>query len=210
MPSFSLTLHHFTARLLWTTIAATIAIGLCAGAASAAATASLSGSALAGAAAECADADLEASDAATAERLSKAAACLVNKERTRRGIRKLRYNDQLERSSLWQNDDMIRFGYFAHDRAGGPSFQRRITRFGYGKGSRGVSLGENIAWSTAYGGTAREIVALWMDSPGHRANILRRKFKEQGMSVVYATDGTGDYQDAGPYVVFTNQFGTRY
>ncbi len=49
----------------------------------------------------------------------------------------------------------------------------RILRTGYGD-DRGWSLGENIAWGSGQLATAAEIQRAWMESPGHKANILRR------------------------------------
>ena len=49
--------------------------------------------------------------------------------------------------------------------------------------ARGWSLGENIAWGTGRLATAAQIHRSWMNSPGHRANILQRSFREIGIGI---------------------------
>lgn len=163
-------------------------------------------------AASCANADLSPQTVEEVAQAEKATLCLVNAERRKRHMRKLRYNRNLYKSSRWQADDMVAYAYFDHARDGGPSFAGRITRFGYSKKSRGYTLGENLAYASNPGATPREMVAMWMDSPGHRANILRRAFREQAVAAVLV-DGDaigGDYSGAGPVAIYVNQFGARY
>lgn len=162
-------------------------------------------------AAGCKNANLEPQDADQAKKAQTAVRCLVNRERKKRGLRSLRFSKSLQKASDWMAKDMLDHEYFAHDRNGGPSFTARITRFGYGEKSNGYSLGENIAWATCDIATPREIVRMWMNSPGHRANILQRRFKEQAVSALWSTGGIGgDYDSEIPFVVFVNQFGARY
>jgi uncharacterized protein YkwD len=159
----------------------------------------------------CANADLEPTSAADVPALQAATRCLVNHERRSHGLRALHFNSDLQASSDWQANDMYTNQYFAHQRDGGPSFVGRITRFGYAKNSGGYALGENIAWSTSDAASPREIVAMWMGSPGHRANILRRMFREQAITALYVDHALdGDYDGNGPLVIYVNQFGTRY
>ena len=162
-------------------------------------------------AAGCPNADLKPASAADVPAAESATRCLVNRERHKRGLRSLKFNGNLQQSSDWQANDMFSNEYFAHQRDGGPGFVGRITRFGYAKNSGGYSLGENIAWSTSDAASPREIVSMWMGSPGHKQNILRRQFREQAISALYV-NGTlgGDYDGAGPVVIYVNQFGTRY
>lgn len=158
----------------------------------------------------CRNANLAPDTVREAKKASKAAACLVNAERRKRGIKSLRWNRRLRKASAWMTRDMLSHGYFAHDRADGPSFNRRILRFGFAANADGYTLGENIAYASAPIATAREMVKMWMGSPGHRANILRRGFREQGMAARFSPGAGGAYEGAGPVVVFVNQFGTRY
>jgi uncharacterized protein YkwD len=44
-------------------------------------------------------------------------------------------------------------------------------------------IGENIAWGTLWLATPRAIVTSWMNSPGHRANILNPRFRDTGIGI---------------------------
>jgi uncharacterized protein YkwD len=130
--------------------------------------------------------------------------CLHNRERAAHGLPALRENARLRRAAKSHSGDMVAREYFAHDSLGGPDMAERILGTGYARG-RGWSLGENIAWGTGNLATAAEIQRAWMNSPGHRDNILRREFREIGIGVaVGAPVGGGD--DGATY---TADFGVR-
>ena len=80
---------------------------------------------------------------------------------------------------------MVKRNYFAHVSKSGTDFVTRLTRTGYLRGARAWTVGENLAWGSGKRSTPREIVAAWMNSPGHRANILQRRFREIGIGVVF-------------------------
>ena len=112
--------------------------------------------------------------------------CLINAERRQRGLRPLRQNGRLAAAGKRHAADMVRSRYFAHDSRSGREFHERILLTGYARGRR-ATLGENLAWGTGDFATPRRIVEGWMRSPGHRANILRRQFREIGIAVVRGT-----------------------
>ena len=87
---------------------------------------------------------------------------------------------------------MVARGYFSHDSANGASFADRIRNAGYVRARALPSLGEDLAWGSGSLGSPREIVQSWMESPGHRANILSRKFREAGMGVAFGDPGAGE------------------
>src|SRR5260221_3614602 len=78
----------------------------------------------------CASGDAMAPEASTAK-LASAAACLVNQERTKRGLQPLRVNRRLTRAAAAHAGDMVRRGYFSHDNEGGGDFASRIRNAGY-------------------------------------------------------------------------------
>lgn len=131
----------------------------------------------------CSGIDLVPATATEIRAAERATTCLINRERHERGRRNLRENRRLDRASVKHGLDMVMRGYFAHQRSGGLTFDRRIKREGYGR-RRSTSLGENIAWGSAGIATPREIVNMWMDSPGHRSNILNRPFRHSGLTIV--------------------------
>jgi uncharacterized protein YkwD len=153
--------------------------------------------------AACADADSLPSQATVAE-LRAATVCLVNVERRKHGRRSLRANSGLALAGQRHARDMVRRRYFSHSTRAGRDFQDRIVRTGYTRGSAAI-LGENLAWGTRRLATPRSIVRGWMNSPGHRANVLRPKFREIGIGVVKSAP-TGHAGGA----TYAAEFGRRY
>jgi uncharacterized protein YkwD len=78
---------------------------------------------------------------------------------------------------------MVSARFFDHTSPSGSSMVDRIRRTGYTKRARSWALGENIAWGSGSLATAAEIHRGWMHSPGHRANILQRSFREIGIGI---------------------------
>jgi uncharacterized protein YkwD len=127
--------------------------------------------------------------------------CLLNTQRTSRGIRKLRDNGSLTVASQRHANDMSRRKYFDHG-----DFVGRIKAAHYLNGARGYTLGENIAWGSWSYATPAFIVNEWMHSPGHRANILNGSFRDIGLGVARGAPTSGQDQ-GGTYVT---DFGTKY
>ena len=137
--------------------------------------------------------------------LASATVCLVNGERAERGLRPLRVNRRLSRAARVHARDMVRRDYFAHDSLSGDSFVDRIRRAGYLRGPRAWVVGENLAWGSGNRSTPASIVRAWMNSPGHRANILQRRFREIGIGLVLgAPENAG-----GPAATYATDFGAR-
>jgi uncharacterized protein YkwD len=135
------------------------------------------------AAQECANADLEA----TRENLREirvAILCLHNKVRAEHGLPSLRENKRLRKAAIAHSKDMVRDGFFEHTTPEGVTMVDRILRAKYVREDQGWALGENLAWGTGSLGTPRGAVDSWMDSPGHRANLLKRSFRDVGIGIV--------------------------
>jgi uncharacterized protein YkwD len=143
-----------------------------------------------------------ATSAVAGARAEAATLCLVNRERTRRGLRTLRTNRHLIAAARDHSVDMVRRRYFEHG-----AFAARIRSHGYGTGGRAWSLGENIAWGSGELGTPASIVDAWMHSPGHRANILYRGFREAGVGVAAGVPDAGAARIGG--ATYTLDFGAR-
>lgn len=132
--------------------------------------------------------------------------CLINAERRKRGLPKLRYNRRLATAAGRHARDMVRERYFSHDSPSGDDFVDRIRGAGYLRGrSGGWSLGENLAWGSGSMASPRSIVRAWMRSPGHRRNILQRRFREIGVALVLDAPVDG-VERAATYVT---EFGRR-
>ena len=105
-------------------------------------------------------------DHSAAER---AVVCLINRERTERGLPRLTVSVKLDRSAQRWTDAMVDTGRFSH----GTAFMDRISAVGVDW----ATVGENIA--TGYP-TPEAVVRAWMHSPGHCANILSPAYREVG------------------------------
>lgn len=134
------------------------------------------------------------------ETIDSATVCLLNRERRSRGIRKLRVNKRLNRAARGHAHNMVERGFFAHG-----DFVGRIRAAGYLKRARGYLVAENIAWGSLHYATPSNIVSRWMNSPGHRANILNGRLREIGIGVSRGAP-VGGMRDAATYVT---DFGTR-
>jgi uncharacterized protein YkwD len=142
---------------------------------------------------------------AAASQLEHTVLCLVNRERAARGLGRLRSNDRLDRAARGHSRHMVEANFFSHDSPGGASVLQRVKRRGY-NGRGGLMVGENIAWGSGSYATPAEIVEGWMNSSGHRANILHRGFREIGVGVAKGAPRPVGGQPAATY---TTDFGTR-
>lgn len=132
--------------------------------------------------------------------------CLINAERRRRGLPALRFNRRLATAASRHARDMVRERYFSHDSRDGSGFVDRIRGAGYLRGrSSAWSLGENIAWGSGEMASPRVIVDAWMQSPGHRRNILNRRFREIGVALALDAPVPGMHRAA----TYVTEFGRR-
>jgi uncharacterized protein YkwD len=134
-------------------------------------------------------------------RVSQAILCLLNAQRTSRGLRPLKLNRKLTRAAIAHSRDMVSRRYFAHNGADGNPVSR-IKRAGYIPRVGIWSIGENLAWGTGALASAAQIMTAWMNSPEHKANILTPGFKEIGIGVVPRAPTSG-----GAGGTFTTDFG---
>jgi len=141
-------------------------------------------------AAGCAGADVMPS-AASGASANRATLCLLNQQRRSHGLRALRSDVKLGRAAAGHAHDMVSKHFFAHDSLNGASFATRIKRTGWTNSRRSYTVGENIGWGGGTLGTPRSMVRAWMNSAGHRANILSRSFRLVGIGIASGAP-TGD------------------
>ena len=79
---------------------------------------------------------------------------------------------------------MVEHLYFSHDGRDGSQPAERIRASGYLSSGGGWRIGENLAWGTGELASPKAIMAAWMGSPGHRANILQPAYREIGFGVL--------------------------
>ncbi|MEK7555589.1 MAG: CAP domain-containing protein [Patescibacteria group bacterium] len=102
----------------------------------------------------------------------------TNIERVKAGLSPLKENAGLDISSSIKAKDLLDKQYFAHESPSGIGVADLAERAGYGF----ILIGENLALGNFKDDQA--LVQAWMDSPGHRANILNTKYKDIGVSVI--------------------------
>ncbi|MET8907281.1 CAP domain-containing protein [Micromonospora sp. NPDC004551] len=115
---------------------------------------------------------------------------LVNQERAKAGCKALTVDDKLMLAAQRHSQDQADHKTMSHDGSDGSDVGDRLDRVGYAW----RSYGENVAWNQQ---SPAAVMDAWMNSPGHRANILNCSFTEIGVGVARSN---------GPY--WTQDFGT--
>ncbi|MGH9870757.1 MAG: CAP domain-containing protein [Candidatus Polarisedimenticolia bacterium] len=129
---------------------------------------------------------------------------LVNAERSQRGLRRLKWDEELARLARLHAEDMRRAGRVSHASRDGTTYEGRLVRAGYSAraAAENVALDRNV--ERAHAGL--------MDSSGHRKNILDRGLTAIGIGVVKDSSGDSIYvvQDfSDPMVVLSDQEAVR-
>ncbi|MFQ8629827.1 MAG: CAP domain-containing protein, partial [Intestinibacter bartlettii] len=108
---------------------------------------------------------------------------LVNKERKANGLKPLTLNKELSNVANIKSRDMIEKGYFDHTSPtyGSPFDMMKKFNISYN------TAGENIAMGQK---TPSEVMNSWMNSSGHRANILNSTYTELGVGIQKDSSGT--------------------
>jgi uncharacterized protein YkwD len=132
-----------------------------------------------GAAAPCAGADATPKTG-NGKLIREAVLCLLNAERAKSGRDPLREDRRLRKAAARHSRDMVRRHFFDHVGPSGPSLAERVKRAHYWP----ARVGENIGYGGGSFGTPAGMVDAWMNSDGHRANILARNYGRVGVGVV--------------------------
>ncbi len=116
------------------------------------------------------------------KKLEEEVARLVNLERSKRGLQTLTMNWELSRCARYKSQDFINKNYFNHN---SPTYG---TPFDMMKsfGLRYSAAGENIA---KFQRTPSEVMNSWMNSAGHKANILSATYNQIGVGVAKDSKG---------------------
>jgi uncharacterized protein YkwD len=130
--------------------------------------------------------------------------CLHNQIRVQNGLPLLKDNAKLRKAATSHSNDMVTQGFFDHTSPDGDSFVDRIIGAGYAKRNDGWTLGENLAWGTGDLSTAQGVMNAWMNSAGHKANILKKAYREVGVGI-----RLGVPSDEGVGATITADFGVK-
>ncbi|MEC4986807.1 MAG: CAP domain-containing protein [Oscillatoria sp. PMC 1068.18] len=110
---------------------------------------------------------------------------LTNAQRRRQNLPPLRFSPQLGQAAQRHAEDMVRNRFFSHTGSNGSSLGDRVKATGYSYSY----IGENISAGRS---TPTEAIQGWMNSSGHRANILNREYTEIGFG--YVTSPSSPYR----------------
>jgi uncharacterized protein YkwD len=132
----------------------------------------------------------------------------INRVRVARGLRPLRPTRSLAAAARRHSTQMAQRGFFDHNSADGTPFWRRIERFYGDRGFRSWEVGENIFWQSPTTAAATSVVRSWLASPGHRANMLSRSWRDLGVGALSLASAPGVYGGS-PVTIVTVDFGKR-
>jgi uncharacterized protein YkwD len=106
----------------------------------------------------------------------------INAARRTHGHANLNYNPTLGRAAMSHACDMVVHDFFGHTSSNGSNVQARVRDQGY----HDCLVAENLAWGYP---TVVQIVSGWMNSPGHRSNMLHPRATEMGVGITQGAKG---------------------
>jgi|ERR1044072_3783042 uncharacterized protein YkwD len=110
----------------------------------------------------------------------------VNYERARQGLKPLIWNDRVANMARLHSRHMADQHFFSHQDKDGQIVSNRANKAGI----TWTSIGENLIWFSGASDPVKYAVDSWMDSHGHRINILTKGWKQTGIGAVVAPDGS--------------------
>ena len=132
--------------------------------------------------------------------------CLVNVERNQNGgLPPLASNPQLQQAAEGMAARMVQEQFFSHETPDGKNVVDRVQPTGYIPDNGDWVVGENLAWGSGPLSTPNSIVNGWMNSPGHKANILAPDYKDLGLA---SAMGSPSPQASGG-TTYVNDFGAK-
>jgi uncharacterized protein YkwD len=131
----------------------------------------------------------------------------INATRATYGLSQFSLSPALQSAARAHSAAMLERGFFDHRSPDGTSMPDRVKKHYRTAGYARWSVGENLL-AAPFEIDAREVVRLWLQSPGHRHNLLARKFRQVGIAADRSSTAPG-YFHGQQAVVITLDFGTR-
>ena len=131
----------------------------------------------------------------------------LNRTRAEHGLRPLTRSEPLQGAAVFHSRAMLAGGFFEHESKDGSPFSDRVRRFYPSAGAAEWSVGENLLFTSGTVG-AGAVINAWLNSPGHRRNMLSPAWREVGIGAV-KTRSAGGVFGGGPVLVVTMDFGVR-
>jgi len=145
-------------------------------------------------------ANYSASTEANATAVERMVHAEVNREREANGLQPIAYDDELAAIAAGHSEDMAEGDYVSHTQPDGDGMRERYNQAGYACSGGGenvaqtwwresIDTGEETVEYDTEQELAAGIVAQWMQSPGHRKNILRTGWRVEGIGVEITNSG---------------------
>ena len=131
--------------------------------------------------------------------------CLLNVQRRSFHLAALRENNALDKAAALHDSHMIQGGYFSHDEPGGLGLVNRLQEFRYITPRVAWTVGENLGAGVGPAASPSALVAAWMASTEHRANILDAGFRQIGIAIAAGVPGSGPSG-----LTYVTDFGARH
>jgi uncharacterized protein YkwD len=112
---------------------------------------------------------------------------LINQKRAEKGLEPLRWSEDAAKIARLHSQNMAIHKFFSHVGQDGLSVDERADALGV---SKWRAIGENIAYNRGYQNPIESACEGWMKSSAHRENLLSARWKETGVGVAVAADGT--------------------
>jgi uncharacterized protein YkwD len=119
--------------------------------------------------------------------LERQAFAIINEKRTVNGLPPLKWSEEIARVARLHSVNMARYKFFSHTGIDGSLVNNRADLLGI---SQWLSIGENIAFNRGFKKPVESACQQWMNSPSHRENILDRGWRQSGVGLAIASDGT--------------------
>jgi uncharacterized protein YkwD len=131
----------------------------------------------------------------------------LNSFRVASGLRPFRSSARLRAAARRHSGEMARYGYFEHASPYGAPFWRRIAAYYSMRGYRSWWVGENLEYGQP-AIAAAEVLADWLRSPAHRANVVSTRWRDAGIGVLSVPSGPGVFGGV-PTTIVTLDVGVR-
>jgi uncharacterized protein YkwD len=135
--------------------------------------------------------------------LRTATRCLINRKRSKHGLRKLKHNTKLARAAKRHAKAMLHKDCFKHHCPGEVGIKKRMKRSGYLKGAKSYYYAESIGFDR----TPKRMVRRFLNSRYNRGNILNGDFRDVGVGAGWGAPKKS--RDDRKYATYTVLFAWR-
>ena len=132
----------------------------------------------------------------------------MNRVRSAHGLRTLTVRPRLQNAGSGHANNLAKHGVFTHDWSNGTPFAKWIGWYWPGPGYGSWSAGENLFWAGPVT-NAKAVVAAWLASPGHRANLLSKSWRAVGVGAVKIVSPIGDFAGVPTAFLVAAEYGRR-